>query len=237
MVGIIAIVLVMFIINSFMVYAIIRCWERVNDKIKKFFLDKSSNFDIPIVNNEDSVCVKNNTDKVVIKEKPVYVVATDNNASTYKNNFKDDYKRIKEQMSFDKDEILNKVVDINIFESNNVSKAIVDLCNQFDFNTVYELSTLEPRLQEKVLKESLNDNQRYFLDEYLKNKIGEFNSIDFYDYIKQIAKKEDPNFYVKTGWKNDNFDDDEKKIVTIHDDEITEGIKILHKDKLYDYSV
>ena len=237
MAGIIAIVFVMLVINSFMVYAIVRCWERVDDKIKKYFLDKSSDFYVSTQTkqNEDYV-VEKDTSTVVVKEKPVYLVSAETDNPTYKKDFKEEYKTIKQNMSFDKDEVLNKIVDDNTLNTTSNNTAI-ELCKIFDFDTIYELSTLDSTNQKKVLRESLKDDQLLFFNEYLSNKKDEFSIIDFFDYIRQIAKNEDPNFYVKTGWKQDNFDDEDKKIVTIHDEDITEGIKVVHKDKLYDYSL
>ena len=237
MAGRIAIVLVMLVINSFMVYAIIRCWERVDDKIKKYFLDKSSDF---YVSNQAGYAndyeIENDASTVVIKEKPVYLVSAETDNPSYKKDFKEEYKTIKQNMSFDKEEVLNRVVDDNTLDNTSGSAAI-ELCKVLNFDTIYELSTLDPDNQKTVLRESLKTDQLILLNDYLASDKGEFNIIDFSDYVKRIAKNEDPNFYVKTGWKQDNFDDEEKKIVTIHDDDITEGIKIVHKDKLYDYSL
>ena len=237
MAGIIAIVLVMFVINSFMVYAIIRCWERVNDKIRKYFLDKSSDFYVSGQMDENEyVAEGNKANTVVVKEKPVYLVSPEVENPSYKKDFKEEYKTIKQNMSFDKEEVLEKVVDDNKADDKSGSTAI-ELCKALDFDTVYNLSTLEPDSQKAILRETFAEGQLTILNDYLSTINGEFNIIDFSDYVKRAAKKEDPNFYVKTGWKQDNFDDEDKKIVTIHDEEITEGIKIVHKDKLYDYSL
>ena len=236
MAGIIAIVIVMVVINAFMVYAIIRSWERVSDKINKFFLDKTSDIMDAKLESYEKEHFSNASKEVVIKEKPVYVVPNKVDSTAYKNNeFKNDYKNLKEVMSFDKEEVLEKIISENDNETNGT--IATNLVKDIKFDVMFELNTLSPSEQEDALRSSFNEKQKHLLDEYIAQKIGAFNSIDFFDYVKQIARKEDPKFYVKTGWKNESFDNVSDKVVTVVDEEITEGIKVVHKDKLYDYSI
>lgn len=237
MAGIIAIVIVMVIVNAFMVYAIIRCWERVNDKINKFFLDKTSEvWDDKLKASKEESFV-DAEQEIVYKEKPVYVVKNPVDSTAYKNSeFKDDYKSLKESMSFDKEKVLKKIISENDNEKSYGTVA-TELANDISFDVIFDLNTLSPIDQEKALRSSFNNEQIKLLDEYISQKSAQFNCVDFFDYVKQIAHQEDPSFYVKTGWKNENFDKVSNDVVTIHDENITEGIKIVHKDKLYDYSV
>ena len=241
MAGIIAIVVVMIIINAFMVYAIIGAWERVNEKISKFFLDRTSSFmlkkekDVEKQNANADIATKQT---VIVKTQPVYIAPNNKSNTVYKSKeFKNDYKNLKEEMSFNKDEVISNVVSTSSDDTSSYGKTAINLKESFSFDTIYKLSTLNSLQQEEVLRECFDDEEKLLLDKYLSINNIKFSAIDFFDYIGQIAKAEDPNFYVKTGWKNDDFNNIDKKVVTVHDDDITEGVKIVHKNKLYDYSV
>ena len=240
MAGIIAIVVVMIIINAFMVYAIIGAWERVNEKISKFFLDRTSSF---ILKKETDV-EKQDTNEVttketvIVKTQPIYIAPNNKSNTVYKSKeFKDDYKSLKEEMSFNKNEVISNVVQTSPKNISSYGKTAINLKESFSFETIYKLSTLESLKQEEILRNCFEYDENELLDKYLSTNKSQFSAIDFFDYVNQIAKAEDPIFYVKTGWKDDNFNNIDKKVVTVHDDDITEGVKIVHKNKLYDYSV
>lgn len=240
MAGIIAIIVVMIIINAFMVYATIGAWQRVNEKVNRFFLDRTSSF---MFENQTIKQVPESKDEqpnetVIIKTQPVYVMPATVNNTVYKSKeFKDEYKNLKESMSFNKNEIISDVVENNDCELNSIGKTAINLKNTFTFDTIYKLSTLNSSQQLDVLRSSFSNEENQILNDYVSTHNNTFNAIEFFDYINQIAKSEDPTFYVKTGWKQDNFDELDDKVVTVHDEDITEGVKIVHKNKLYDYSV
>ena len=235
---IIAILVVMFVINAFMVYAIVRAWERVKARINATFLEKVSSFNVsskPILNE---VKAEETEEKVVVKQKPVYVVADNINETSYKNSdFKNDYKVLKEEMSFNKQDVIKDVIRNEDDGLSVLGKIAIRLKDGISFDTIYKLSTLSSDEQLNVLESSFDPNEKLILNQYLKQNKNSFNSIEFFDYVNQVAKMEDPNFYVKTGWKNDDFNNIDRKVVTVYDEEITEGVKIVHKDKVYDYSI
>lgn len=240
MAGIIAIVVVMVIINAFMVYAVVGAWERVDEKINRFFLDRTSSFMLKGTQDSstEEKVVEQPKETVIIKTQPVYVAPNTVSNTVYKSKeFKDEYKNLKEVMSFNKDEVISKVLIESEQEISTLGQTAINLKNTFSFDTIFKLSTLSPTEQEDVLRTSFNKDENALLDEYISNKSNAFSAVEFFDYVGQIAKTEDPNFYVKTGWKSDNFNDLGDKVVTVHDNDITEGVKIVHKNKLYDYSV
>lgn len=234
----IAIVIVMFIINAFMVYAIVRTWERVGEKVEKYFLVKTADF----VKTEGSKAEEKRegtgfkgTEKV-IQTKEIFLSDQSIDRSCYRNaDFKEDYKAVKENMDFSKQEIIKDVISSE--QKSNSDSAVIELVRDFDFDTIYQLSTLQSDEQREVLKASLTEEQLVVLNDYLSFKSGAFSCIDFFDYVAQLAKRQDPNFYVKTGWSNDSFEHIGDNVVTVHDKDITEGLKIVYKDKLYDYSI
>lgn len=235
----IAIVIVMFLINAFMIYAVIRTWEKVNEKLEKYFLVRTSNFAKLGEKRLEENKLNNNKPaekEVIVKQTNIYIADAITDKTKYKDDkFKDDYKAVKETMDFSKRNIVKEIVNENEKESN--SQIALRLSKEFSFDLIYELSTLSSQDQLTALKDSLNNQQKSILNTYLENNNKPFNAIEFFDYVKRLAQSEDPNYYVKTGWESDDFSNLDDKIVTQHDATITEGIKVIHKDKLYDYSI
>jgi hypothetical protein len=77
------------------------------------------------------------------------------------------------------------------------------------------------------------------LDEFVDSlEVDEtFDSMKFYDYVKDIRKIEDPHVYVSVGENELDYTEEEKKIICSVDSNICEGIKIIFQNKIYDYSI
>ena len=237
MIKIIAIVSVMVIINGFLVYTLIKSWERVNEKIQQFMLDKSGSFYVE-KENENIEKSKEVTETVVVQSKPVYIVDNEIDITTYKNeDFKEEYKAVKENIDVNKDGVVLDVINKDRFINSFEVETLTNVVNSFSFDSIYELSTLSSSKQEELLRSVFDINETKLIDDYKNIEKKPFNCIDFFSYVKRIAKEKDPTFYVKTGWKNEDFNKLGNDVVTVYDDKITEGVKIVHKDKIYDYSI
>jgi hypothetical protein len=60
---------------------------------------------------------------------------------------------------------------------------------------------------------------------------------DFIDYLNRLIELNDPTVTVLVPSKNINFDHIDNKIKTRVSDNIYEGIKILYRNKVYDFSL
>ena len=237
MIKIIAIIVVMVVINAFMVYAIFKAANRVNEKVNKYFLHNLSEI-VPASKTVVKEVEPEVKTEVVYEEVPVYKVDVEKDEAIYRNlDFKEDYKSIKEKMSFNRTEVIKDVMDANKLEADSLAKVAIDLSKAFDVDTIYNLSTMSSVDQEDILRGAFNNHQLDLLNDYKKISKDRFSCVQFFEYVNRIAKQEDPNFYVKTGWKEDYFDNLGDNVVTLHDESITEGVKIVHKDKVYDYSI
>ena len=65
----------------------------------------------------------------------------------------------------------------------------------------------------------------------------EFDSMKFYDYVKDIRLIEDPHVYVSVAENEQDYTEEEKNIICSVDSNICEGIKIIFQNKIYDYSI
>lgn len=232
----------MLVINAGMVFAIIRLSKRTNENMKKYFLDKTGDFFKEInVQPKQEEKQQEVTDDVDVKTKSVYIY-NGNVQTNYKNStFKDEYKSLKNEMNFDKEDVILSVIDTNReseASEDAYKKSIDSICNSLDFKTVYELGTLSSDKQLEVLNSVFNDSEKELLKEYIDlNSDSAFDVSSFYSYVSEKGRLLDDKFYVKTGNAEENFDGISENVVTVHDDEIVEGIKVVHKNKMYDFSI
>ena len=226
----------MLAINIAMVFAIIRLTKRTNDNMNKFFLGKTGDF-YPA--KEEVVEDNQNTEtkvEVIEKTSKEYVV-NDVDDTTYRSSsFKNEYKNIKEEMSFDREDVILDVIENSDKEVDKHSEAIRKINESFDFDTIFELSTIPTDKQLAILNDAFDEEQKKFLNNYLLNNRN-FDVAQFFNYVKEQAKLIDEKYYVKTGWRDDDFNDIGDNVVTVHDEDIVEGIQVVHKNKMYDYSL
>lgn len=240
MLSIIVILAIMFAINLAMIFAVIRLAKRTGDNLQKFFLDKAG-YLFDVKEKEENIVEVNQTAAAETEESKIVMVANDVDNTKYKSaTFGDEYKNLKSEMDFDRDAVIINVISDDELDDkeHEFDAAIMEIDKSFDFETIYELGTVSGKDQIKVLREVFNKKQNEFLDKYLEGLEGkDFAAIDFFNNVKENAKLVDQNYYVKTGWEDEYYDDLGDNVVTVHDDNIVEGIKIVHKNKMYDYSI
>ena len=233
----IVILIVMVLINVALVFAITRLVKRTDENLQKFFLEKTSEI-FPMQEKivEESTATAEPT--VIEKVETQYAVNELDNASYKNSEFKDDYKNVKEEMNFDRTDVILDVINSTDEKEDMFADAISKINKDFDFDTIYELSTVDVNRQLDILNSVFDAKQKLFLDNYL-HSLGDrkFDIATFFNYVKEQAKLIDENFYVKTGSLEERFDDLGDNVVTVHDDNIVEGIKVVHKNKMYDYSI
>lgn len=168
------------------------------------------------------VCEKTKTDFII-------------NAKYMDNNFPKVYKLVRNQFQFDKDNVISsfkRKIDTN----QKIENIYESILKKFSFNNFYNISTLSSDNQINIFKEFFDDNQKEILDEYIKTNKN-FNSLKFYNYIKNMSKKYDNRIYIRTCDPLENYNDLENGIFTIYDDNLCEGFCIVWNNYLYDYSI
>lgn len=254
---IIAVLLIMIGINVFMLFAVRKAALRADSTVRKYFLDSVGNIDIwedknadgdsdeyggkdtdrnSAFQNETFSSGKGNNEGISV---PV-VQGSDKNVINYKNiDFKKEYKMVKSKMTMSKREIIYNVLEHEeIMTDKSFDKLIENIRNRFNFDMIYNLSTLDPEYQLMILRETLLANEQKILDRFLEEECaGDFSCIDFFSYIEQLAYIYDSHYYVMTGWKTDNFENISDGIVMIYDENICEGIRIMHQNRVHDYSI
>ena len=222
--------------------------KKINSQTKLYFVDKAQEYDYMIDKKLDKLSKINQE----LKEKELNKEET--NDSINSNNYEFDYKII---------DMLNKTKyqDKNIFEINKLIdenfdidyvgilkeflknidtdesyKFAMNLRNKFNSTTIYQLKILSELEQMELLKKNLNEKELQVYKAYLK--LNNKHDIDnFIDYLNELVDLNNPNITVYVGNKTENYDHLSGYIKTVYSKDIYKGIKIIYKNKIYDYSL
>lgn len=120
-------------------------------------------------------------------------------------------------------------------KSDNRYEFCVDLRNKFIPSEIYNIEILLPVEREEYLKEFLTSEEYKVYEIFLSS--NKFNMEDFIDYLNRLIELNDPTITVLVPSKNVNYDYIDKRIKTKVSDSIYKGIKILYRNKIYDFSL
>ena len=222
--------------------------KKINTQTKLYFVDKAQEYDYMIDRKMDELSKINQE----LKDKELNKEESDDSISS--NNYEFDYRII---------DLLNKTKyqDKNIFEINKMIdekfdidyvglineflknikddgtyKFVTNLRNKFTSSTIYQLKILTEEEQVASLKKNLNEQELQVYKAYLK--INNKHNIDsFIDYLNELVDLNSPTITIYVGNKNENYDHLSNYIKTIYSKDIYKGIKIIYKNKIYDYSL
>lgn len=110
------------------------------------------------------------------------------------------------------------------------------LKEKFTPSVVYEVKTLLDQELDDYMKLLLDSNE-YNIYLLFKDLNGKFVIEDFVDYLDRLVDLNNPTITIYVSNKKENYDYLSKHIKTIVSDDIYSGIKIVYKDKVYDFSL
>ena len=222
--------------------------KKINSQTKLYFVDKAQEYDYMIDEKLEKLSKINQE----LKEKESN--KEEDNNSINSNNYEFDYKII---------DLLNKTKyqDKNIFELNKMIddkfdidyvgllkeflknikddgtyKFVTNLRNKFNSDIIYKLKVLTEEEQIELLNKNLNETEKEIYKAYLK--INKKHNLDsFIDYLNELVDLNNPNITVYVGNKTENYDHLSGYIKTVYSKDIYKGIKIIYKNKIYDYSL
>ena len=249
----IVIFIVVCLIIAFLVFLMFMILKKtvgiVNAQTKSYFVNKLQGYDDLIQDKESKL--QEIDDLIKDKEKGIKEKETQEN--------------IKGSYAFDTNvlDLLNstKYQDQNIFELNKkidenfvvnyeeLVKDFLTLCDdssdydfcvklreKFDSDVIYKLKSMMPDDMEKELKNMLSKKE-YKIYEAFKLVAKEGSIDNFIDYLDQLVDLNDPKIRILVGNKSENYDHLSKYIETVYSDKIYRGIKIIYKNKVYDFSL
>ena len=106
--------------------------------------------------------------------------------------------------------------------------------NMYDFSLKLR-SKFTPDEREEYLSKFLTSDEHKIYEIFLSSNI--FNMEDFIDYLNRLIELNDPTVTILVPNRNVNYDYIDKRIKTKVSDNIYKGIKILYRNKIYDFSL
>lgn len=220
--------------------------DKVNEQTKSYFVDKLQVYDGLINEKEEQL---NKINEQIENNKAKLNIDSD---TSKKNNYtfdqgiidlinKTDYqhpdvlklnKKIDDEFNIDFVDIIKEFIDK--IDLDNRYEFYINLRRKFTSKVIYNLRTQNNF--RKSLENMLTEEEIEVYDEFKKKRFS--NSLnDFLSYLDELVTDSNPYITVFVGNKNMNFDYLSKYVKTIVADDIYKGIKIIYKNKVYDYSL
>ncbi len=222
--------------------------KKINSQTKLYFVDKLQEYDYLINQKEEKLNQINK--EIKEKEQSKEEENTTKNAAQYefdyniidlfnKTKYQDKNifeltKKIDAKFNIDYVALLNQFIK-NI-KDDGTYEFCLNLKNKFTSDKIYELKIMEPDKQQSYLKSYLKEEE-YQIYQLFQN-LNQKNDIDdFIDYLNELIDLNNPTLIVYVGNEKENYDYLSKYIKTIYSKEIYKGIKIIYRNKIYDYSL
>ena len=231
-------------------FIILRKTVRIgNSETKSYFVNKLQGYDDLITDKENKL----NELEELIKNKEKGIKEDNNNnlgnvSYAFDTNVIDLLNSTKYQ---DKNILeLNKLIDETfVVNYEELIKDFLSLCDEskdYDFclnlrgkfssDMIYNLKVMMPEDREIELKNIL-DSKEYKVYETFKLIVDDSSIENFVDYLSQLVDLNDPKVKILVGSKNENYDHLSDYIETELNDKIYRGIKIIYRNKVYDFSL
>ncbi len=221
---------------------------KISNQTKAYFVDKLQAYDYLINEKEEKL----NEINKQIKDKELG--AKEENKTRDKNNYEFDYNIIdlfnetkyQDQSLFELNKIIEKEFDFNyekiiekfvssVHDTNNYSFCL-GLRKKLDSNMLYQLSILSDEERKVFLKEVLTSNE-YKIYEIFLETMDKTSPENFVEYVDQLISLNNPNIIVLVGNDKENYDYISDYVKTKVSKDIYRGIKIIYRDKIYDFSL
>lgn len=110
------------------------------------------------------------------------------------------------------------------------------LRNKFDSEQIYKFKSMMNDEMEKEFETFLT-NKEYKVYEAFKLIISDHSIENFVIYLDQLVDLNSPKVVILVGSKNESYDHLSEYIETKYNDKIYRGLKIIYKNKVYDFSL
>lgn len=247
---------ILFIVSSlviafliFLMFVILkRTVKIVNEQTKSYFVNKLQNYDDMIEEKENKLNEINNeieNKKLGLKEKTGkeenkdYIFDTNvidilNNTEYQNKSIYELNKKIDSTFVLDYSSLVNDFVHFAVDNKNyDFCKSLRD---KFDSDMIYYLKTIPSDRQEDEYKKILNKKE-YEVYESFKLVTVSNNVENFIIYLDELVELNSPYIIIQVGNRNESYDQYSEYIKTVYNDKIYRGIKIIYRNKVYDFSL
>ena len=221
--------------------------KEVDDKSKSYFVDKLKEYDYLIDEKEKKLSEleselekrKNGFKEDGLEtSKPSYdfdssIIDLLTETSYLDKNIFEINKKIEEKFIINYEDLIKDFLS-NINDDNKYDFCL-NLRNKFDPEEIYKIEILLQDERDEYFKNILT-KEEYLVYEIFTSS-NKFNIGDFIDYLNRLIELNDPTVTILVPNKNINYDHIDNKIKTRVSENIYRGIKILYRNKVYDFSL
>lgn len=221
--------------------------KTIDDKSKSYFVDKLQQYDYLIDEKEKKLSEleeelekrKNGLKENKTREgKPTYDFDNSIIDLLTETNYLDKNifainKKIEEKFIINYEDLIKDFLS-NI-KGDNRYDFCVKLRNKFTPDEIYNIELMLPEERNAYLKKTLSEEEYKVYEIYLAS--NKFNMEDFIDYLNRLIELNDPTVVVLVPNDKVNYDYIDKNIKTKVSEGIYKGIKILYRNKVYDFSL
>lgn len=149
------------------------------------------------------------------------------------------YKTLRREFTFDPEKILKDFVKKhkNTKEEDEKYKVLKEFKNQFTDDVIYNMLTLTGKEQLEIVKKLLGKEQENLIDLSSFKNPNKFNIIKLLELVDRNLEQYNPEVYVYVPDKDLSYDNLSDRISTSYYKNMSEGVIIKYKTKIYDYSV
>lgn len=200
---------------------------------------KSEDDDIEFANLENHKKKKEQEVGEIDRPEEVTEIRYNLNVPDYRETqFFSNYKEVKRIFNQNNDKIIkNFIAEHRNQTEAKKYKALKKIRDKFDDNAIYNVLTLEPNEQIEVLSEVLTAKEKKDIDFENICKVENFTIRKLIEKLDEQLEKIDPTVYIYTNNLDSRYDLIDDDIIVKPYNNMSEGIIIKYRDKIYDYSI
>lgn len=238
-------IVVICLLVYFMYRILFNTVNKVNEQTKAYFVEKLQVYDNLIEEKEKKL---NDIEENIKNKKIELEKLNDSNIrndykfdkniidimadADYKNKDFEIQKKIDENFDFDYDKIILDFIHDNVDDKEY--NICLNIKNKFNSKLIYKIKNAINL--EDAIKEELSDEEKKIFKKF-KSINKKYNIDDFLNYVEELIANFSPYIEVQVANSKQNYDHLSKYIKTVVNDSIYKGIKIIYKNKVYDFSL
>ena len=220
----------------------------VNSQTKSYFINKLQGYDDLITEKENKLLeideLIKNKEKGIKEDnsnKKDKKIAFDTNIIELLNSAKYQDKSLLEVNKFIDDNFVVNYEELikdflSLCDENKNYEFCLNLRGKFTSDVIYELKSMTSLEQDEKIKKMLNSKE-YKVYEAFCLVVSEKSVDNFVGYLDQLVDLNNPKITILVGNKSENYDHLSEYINTVFNDKIYRGIKIIYRNKVYDFSL
>lgn len=152
--------------------------------------------------------------------------------------FFNNYKEVRKVFTVNNEKIIKEfIADHKNLKEEKEYKSLDKLRKKFDKETIYGCLTLSSENQISIFKDALTATEKKLINFDKLTKKNKFNVEDLIKYIDDRMEQIDPTICIYTNVLDKKYEELDSNIVTKEYCNMSEGIIIKYRNKVYDYSI